>query len=641
MCGITGFSHRAGSADPLRIRTATDTLVHRGPDEQGVYESQHISLGAVRLQIIDLLAGSQPMFSEDRDTVLVFNGEIYNHAELRAELKAAGHRFTSQSDTEVVLQAFLKWDTGCFERFRGMFAIALWTESNRRLVLARDRMGIKPLYIHRRGDEIYFGSELKSLFAHPEIERRLDHTALEYYLSLNYVPCPYSLVEGIEKLPPGCMLEWRDGSVETKTYWSCRMDPQKDLSLEAAEEKLDELLRQSVREHLISDVPLGIWLSGGIDSSTILHYAQEACGTRIKTFSITFHGRGFDETRHIREMVRHYDTEHYELDLNTSLDLPAAIQELSYYSDEPCADAGAVPIWFLSRMTQLHATVALSGEGADELFGGYITYRADRLASFARRAPQLLLRGLSSMSRALPVSSDKISFEYKLKRFLEGALLRPDEAHTFWNGSFSGPQQKALLRDRNGASVGDLYDKEMPSSSAPGNLNRYLAFDQRYYLPDDILQKVDRGSMAHSVEVRPPFLDHRIVEFAAGLPEGMKIQGKCHKYLLKRLMRDKLPESALQRAKTGLDIPTHDWLRGALRPLLMDTLSARAVEETGIFRRDAVEFFLRQHMDRRANLGYHLWGLLILFLWIKQWDIQTAPGPTVRQKLSESALTRA
>jgi asparagine synthase (glutamine-hydrolysing) len=626
LCGIAGFTHRDGAVDPQRILGAIQSIVHRGPDEQDVYESQSVSLGAVRLKIIDLQDGQQPMMTQDRNTILVFNGEIYNHQELRRELEKAGYSFHSRSDTEVVLRAFEAWDTACFSRLRGMFAIAVWIESEKRLVLARDRMGIKPLYVHRRGEDIYFGSELKTLFTHAEIERNLDHRTLEYYLYLNYVPCPHTLIQGIEKLRPGHLLEWKNGSVTTRTYWQCVMAPQEDLSQPEAEAELDRLLTESVKEHLVADVPVGVWLSGGVDSSTILHYASKVNSSRLKTFSISFAGRSFDERRYIREMVQRFGTEHYELDLNPSLDLSAAIEELSYYSDEPFADAGALPVWFLSAMTRRHAIVALSGEGADELFGGYVTYRADRLSALLRRAPRFLLRGLVSCANLLPVSDDKISFEYKLRRFMEGSLLPADEAHTYWNGSFSTAQQARLLHYKNGTKVARLYGIDSINSLNPGSLNRFLAFDQQYYLPDDILQKVDRMSMAHSIEVRPPFLDHRLVEFAAKLPEHFKIRGNSHKYLLKSLMRNKLPASVLQRPKTGLDIPTHDWLRGPLRPLLMETLRPEAVEATGIFRQDAVEFFLKEHLERRANLGFHLWGLLILFLWMKQWDIQVVPA---------------
>jgi asparagine synthase (glutamine-hydrolysing) len=623
LCGITGFTHRDGVFATEGIREATHALVHRGPDQQGVYESAQISLGAVRLKIIDLHSGEQPMVSDDRHVVLVFNGEIYNYLELRAELERRGHLFKTESDTEVVLQAYLQWGTDCLARLRGMFAAAIWEEKAGRLVLARDRLGIKPLYFYVSHGELYFGSELKALFAHPEIDRRLDLTALHHYLSLNYVPCPRTLVEGIEKLPPGHFLVWEDGKMEVETYWKLRFTQNEHRSREAAQEELDGLLRQSVREHLIADVPLGIWLSGGVDSSTILHYTRQVCSARLKTFSILFQGHSFDETRYIREIARRYDTEHQELDVNPSLDLATAVEELSYYSDEPFADAGALPVWFLSLMSQRQVTVALSGEGADELFGGYITYAADRYAAMAQSAPRGLRSGLLRLLRYWPVSDDKISAEYKAKRFLEGTLLSPDEAHTYWNGTFSAAQQNEFLLEGNGASVGDLFDDRLPGSDERGSLNRYLAFDQRYYLPDDILQKVDRMSMAHSLEVRPPYLDHRIVEFAASLPENMKIDGRRQKVILKELMRDKLPASVLRRPKTGLDIPVHDWLRGVLRPLLLDTLSGESIERTKLFRRDRLEQFIQQHMERRANLGYHLWGLLVLFLWIKQWNIQT------------------
>jgi asparagine synthase (glutamine-hydrolysing) len=632
-----GYTHRSGIFVSHRIRQVVDCLTHRGPDEDGVYETGSVSLGAVRLKIIDLDAGSQPMCSASRDTILLFNGEVYNHAELRAELQTLGHQFHSHSDTEVVLHAFQQWDTGCFARLRGMFSLAFWVESKRRLVLARDRMGIKPLYFHRRGDDIYFGSELKTLFAHPEIERQIDAEALEYYLSLNYVPCPFTLVEGIEKLPAGHFLEWNNGQVCSMPYWRSQIQPVEIHSLGDAQEQLDHLLKESVREHLLSDVPLGVWLSGGVDSSTILHYASQAASGPLKTFSVSFRGRSFDESRYIREVASRYGTQHHEIDLNPTLDLSSTIEEMVQFLDEPLADAGTVPVWYLSKLTRQHATVALSGEGADELFGGYITYRADHLARYARRMPKKVLRGLLSASRRLPVSNEKISFEYKLKRFLEGTLLNADIAHSHWNGAFTAAQQRELLTDKNGTCVSHLYDETMPNEDG---LSRYLAFDQRYYLADDILQKVDRMSMAHSIEVRPPFLDHRIVEFAAALPERLKIRGRHHKFLLKTLMADKLPGSVLRRAKTGLDLPTHDWLRGTLRGLLMDTLAPNFVRETGIFRAEYVESLIRRHMDCEANVGYHLWGLLILFLWIKKWNIQTTRLVGAHPCHSEKALAQ-
>jgi asparagine synthase (glutamine-hydrolysing) len=641
VCGISGYTHRARPYDPSVIKGATDCLIHRGPDQQGTYESACISLGAVRLKIIDLEAGSQPFFSDDRKTVLVYNGEIYNYLELRKELEDLGHPFITHSDTEVLLRAFLQWDTECFPRLRGMFAAAFWQEEQRRLVLARDRVGIKPLYVRRLGEDIYFGSELKTILIHPEIPRQLDQSAIHYYLTLNYVPGRHTLIEGIEKLQPGSMLEWRDGVERREQFWKLPHSEIQNWTPADAESALDDLLKKSINEHLLSDVPVGVWLSGGVDSSTVLHYASQQSSRRLKTFSITFHGRSFDETPYIQQLVKQYQTEHYELDLNPTLDLPSAIEELAYYSDEPFADAGAVPIWYLSKLTRQHATVALSGEGADEMFGGYVTYQADHLVGYLRLLPKWTRRSLLAVLNHWPVSDDKISFEYKLKRFLEGSLLSADEAHVFWNGAFSRAQQQELLLYTNRVSVNDLFDADLPAANHDGNFSRFLAFDQRYYLTDDLLQKVDRMSMAHSIEVRPPYLDHRIIEFASTLPDHLKVDGRVLKVLLKSLMKSKLPQNVIRRAKTGLDIPTHDWLRGPLRPLLEDTLNSDTIKSTGLFRLEAIERVKRDHRERRANLGYHLWGLLILFLWIKHWNIQVSSELSLPMRTKESVSSQA
>jgi asparagine synthase (glutamine-hydrolysing) len=377
-----------------------------------------------------------------------------------------------------------------------------------------------------------------------------------------------------------------------------------------------------VREHLVADVPLGVWASGGLDSSAILHYAAAQTAGTLKTFSVSFQGRTFDESRYFREIARIYGTDHYEFDLNPEVELQSAIEDFAYYSDEPSADAGALPVWFLSRMSRQHVTVALSGEGADELFGGYLTHQADRLVRpFRRLAPaglRRLMRG--ALERYMPVSDEKISLEYKLKRWLEGSLLDPDEAHFFWNGTFSPDQLAQIRPGTNGSGLRRLVDElEMAPN---GVLQRYLTVDQNYYLPDDILYKTDRMSMAHSLEVRPPFLDHRIVEFAASLPQRLKIRGGAQKFVLRELMRGKLPETVLKRKKTGFDIPTHDWFRGPLRPLLMDTVTPEAIAATGIFDARAIETLIRDHMERRVNAGYHLWGLLTLFLWMKRWKVE-------------------
>lgn len=592
-------------------------------------------MGAARLKIIDLQGGDQPIVTDDGETAIVFNGEIYNHLELRAELKKLGHRFHSHSDTETVLHAFVEWDTDSFSRLRGMFAIALWSKSSRRLVLARDRMGIKPLYIARHGEDLFFGSELKTILIHPEFERRLSLAGLDCYLSLNYVPCPWTLVEGIEKLPPGQWLEWVDGKVRVETYWKLPAGPIRERSLDSACEELDSLLQQSVSEHLLSDVPLGLWLSGGIDSSTVLHYAATASAKPIKTLSISFLGRSFDETAYIRSAAKQYGTDHQEFDLNPQADLRGAIEEFAYYSDEPSSDSGALPVWFLSKMSKTEVTVALSGEGADELFGGYLTYRANQIARPMRRLPRWSLRAALGIVRLWPVSDDKISREYMVKRFLEGCLLPPERAHVYWNGTFSDAEVRSLSAAPLPASLESVLDELRDSPAPRDGVSPYLWWDQKYFLPDDILNKVDRMSMAHSLEVRPPFLDHRIVEFAATLPASLKMRGSEQKIVLKQLMKNKLPEMILRRKKVGFDIPAHEWMRGTLRGLLLDTVQEGLAEHPQLFRPGVVQELVRLHLERRINIGYHLWGLLLLFLWMKKWRIQAASSPAPASWIQE------
>jgi asparagine synthase (glutamine-hydrolysing) len=625
LCGIVGFTTKGWDAPEDRIRDAAMTLIHRGPDQQGVHRSPLCSLGAARLKILDLAAGDQPIYSEDRDTVIVFNGEIYNHLELRKELEASGHHFVTHCDTETVLHAFMEWDVECFARMRGMFGVALWQQSRQRLVLARDRLGIKPLYVARRGEDLLFASELKGILIHPEFERRLSLHGLDCYLSMNYVPAPWTLVEGIEKLAPGHWLEWQNGRTETQPYW--RIPPMRpgDIGQQEAEAELDRLLTQSVSEHLLSDVPLGVWLSGGVDSTTMLHYAAQASSSKLRTYSISFRGHSFDESAYIREVVEKYGTVHEQLDLNPEQDLEGAIRELTYYSDEPSADSGALPVWFLSRLCRKSCTVAFSGEGADEIFGGYLTYRANLIAQQVRQFPQGAIRAALWAMRAWPASNEKISFEYKVKRMLEGSLLAPEQAHVYWNGTFSEREKAALVRQPlPGAMPWVLSGLR---AEIPGDgIAPYLKFDQECYLPDDILVKSDRMSMAHSIEVRPPFLDHRLVEFAAGLPSTLKIRGSQQKYLLKQLMQSKLPSSILRRKKVGFDIPAHEWFRGPLKGVLMEALEHGKAEHGELFCFDTIYELTKQHMNRSINLGFHLWGLMVLFLWMRQWKIQTAPA---------------
>jgi asparagine synthase (glutamine-hydrolysing) len=388
-----------------------------------------------------------------------------------------------------------------------------------------------------------------------------------------------------------------------------------------ATEELDRLMIESVREHMISDVPLGVWLSGGVDSTSILHYASRATSAQLKTFSISFQGRSFDETQYVHLAVKQYNTDHDEMDLNPTVDLQSAIEEFAYYSDEPSADAGALPVWFLSKLCKRKTTVALSGEGADELFGGYLTYRADRMARAIRKFPQELISlGLRAIRR-WPVSDEKMGFDYKATRLLEGCLMPAELAHAYWNGTFAKDDLNDLVRKPMPNSLGEILGQTCSLPPVNDDLAPYLWLDQKYYLADDILTKSDRMSMAHSVEVRPPFLDHRIVEFAASLPTSLKIQGAQQKVVLKQLMADKLPQTILHRKKTGFDIPAHEWLRGPLHNLLVDAMRFGLREYGSFFQKERIEMLMDRHFRRETNVGYHLWGFLILFLWMKKWRV--------------------
>ena len=393
MCGIVGFTTKSWAPEHERIQSATDTLFHRGPDQQGVFRSRTCSLGATRLKIVDLASGDQPIFSEDRESVIVFNGEIYNHLAIRRELESLGRRFQTHCDTETVLQAFLEWDTDCFARLRGMFALAIWTNAEQRLILARDRLGIKPLYIAERGDDLYFASELKGILIHPEIERQLSLEGLDCYLSMNYVPCPWTLIEGVEKLPPGRWLEWRDGRTTQHTYWRIPSDCT-STSVASKTQRLN-LIFSSTRRFASTLCRMCRWASGSAEEwirrrSCTTQPRHQA--TRLRTFSISFTGRSFDETPYIRQVVNHYGTDHEQLNLSPEEDLEGAIESFAYYSDEPSADSGALPVWFLSKLCKTRTTVAFSGEGADEIFGGYLTYRANRIAAQLRRMPTGAIR---------------------------------------------------------------------------------------------------------------------------------------------------------------------------------------------------------------------------------------------------------
>ena len=588
MCGIAGFTHRRIVPERGRIQDALGGLIDREAGSSGVYESVAASLGA---------AGSRPLASSDGDTVVVFHGALYNRGELAVELEHRGHRLLTGSDAETLLAAFRQWDTGCFARLRGMFAVALWSDSARRLVLARDRMGIQPLYLARHCGEMYFGSELEAIFAHPEIDRRLSLAGLDCYLSLNYLPCPWTLAEGVEKLPPAHWLEWRDGAVRSQAYWRLpdAAAPQPFWTLESARSELDSLLKQSMREHLRADAPVVVWLNGAIDSSTALHYAASAASGPLRTFSI-----GSSDS--IRQLVAEYGTVHQQLDWSPQLD-PSDIA--------PGGDAAALPFWLMARSTRRADFAALAGAGCDELFGGRPAYRGDAMARRLRRFPRPLLRLAAPFSR----------------RFLEGCLLPPEQAHVYWTGALTPAQKRALAMPLPPALRGTLADLAASGPSLPA----WLAFDQRYYLPDNLL--------AYSAGARQPFLDHRIVEFAAALPAELKMRGSQQNILPRELMKGKLPADILRGRRPADGSPVGEWLRGAWRALLVDTIEAGASENADVFHAPFLRECLRRHLERRADFGQALWGMMLLFLWMKRWRIQTIPPPEAGLEATPSIFT--
>jgi asparagine synthase (glutamine-hydrolysing) len=616
MCGICGMvALDGGAVDERAVRAMADALVHRGPDSEGVFSDGPVALAARRLSIIDLEHGDQPMASEDGAVHVVQNGELYEHRRLQAELEARGHRFRSHCDTEVLPHLYEERGMAFAEGLRGMFAIAVWDARERRLVLARDPFGIKPLYYRVAGGVLSFASELKALVRQPGFSGEVDLEALEAYLAFNSVPSPMSIYREVRKLPAGHLLEARDGEVTVRRYARPAPVPAQDVRREggaALAGELRERLRDSVRAHLESDVPVGVFLSGGIDSSLLAALAAQESPGAVRTFSIGFEERSFDELSRARTVARRYGTDHHELVLRA--DAAALLPEIAAAFDEPFADSSALPTYAVSQLASQHVKVALSGEGGDELFGGYFTYVADQLA------PRL--GGAASLARPvierLPSSSRRVSLEYKAKRFVRAAALPPLERHHGWKEIFSADARAALLApDRRAASADPLAGWRARYSETAGSepLARLQDVDIGTYLVDDLLVKTDRASMAHSLEVRVPFLDPVVAELAFALPTALKVRALAKKRLLRRAATGLVPRAIVHGPKRGFSIPAAAWLRGELRPFARDLLSPEALRRDGFFRPEAVTRLLDEHESGREDRSRQLWGLLCFQLW--------------------------
>ena len=603
--------------------------MHRGPDSDGAYVEGPVGLAARRLAIIDLVSGDQPLANEDGRITVVQNGEIYNYRELRLELERAGHRFSTSGDTEVLAHLYEEHGDHFAERLRGMFAVALWDSEQGRLLLARDRYGIKPLYYREAEGELAFASELRAL---PRSEIDLD--ALEAFLAFNSVPAPLTIFREVRKLPPGHILVWQEGRSELTRYARPAPVSAADVRGDEEAELVEELrarLRDSVRAHLVSDVPVGVLLSGGIDSATLAALAAEEMSEPLRTFSIGFEERSFDELGDARLVAQRYGTRHRELVLrpDAALLLPA----LADAFDEPFADSSALPTYLVSQLAAEDVKVALSGEGGDELFGGYYTYAADLLAQRTGWTTPLL----RPLVERLPSSSARASFDYRAKRFVRAAQLPPLERHHGWKEIFSRDARAELTGRRDDFDPVDLLRTRFAETEGAELLARLQDVDLGTYLVDDLLVKTDRASMAHSLEARVPFLDPVVTNFALGLPTRHKVRGLRKKVLLRKAAAPLVPPELLRRRKRGFSIPAAAWLRGELEPFARETLSAEALRRQGFFQPEAVSRLIDDHVAGREDLSRQLWGLLAFTLWHER-HVEETPGPLREPRLE--ALTR-
>lgn len=597
-------------------------IVHRGPDSGGAHVDGPVGIAARRLAIIDLAGGDQPIANEDGSMHVVQNGEIYNYRELRAPLERAGHRFRTHSDTEVLVHLYEDHGADFAERLRGMFAVAIWDRHRRRVVLARDRFGIKPLYYRLTPTSFSFASELKSLVCHPDFQREVEPRALEAFLAYGFVPAPLTIYRGVRKLPAGHVLVWDlDQPSDVRLHRYARPLPVDRERVDTRDERelaheLIERLRDSVRAHLVSDVPVGILLSGGVDSSALTAMAATTSSAPVSTFSIGFNERGFDERDRARLVAQRYGTDHHELVLEPdSVDL---LPKIATVFDEPFADSSAIPTFIVSQLARQHVKVVLSGEGGDELFGGYGYYTGHLLAPYIG----WLASPLRPLVDRLPSSSNGVStLDHKAKRFVHGASLRALERHSRWKSILS-PEERAAVLDGLARARGDPVDllrATFAESAHAAPLARIMDLDLSVFLVEDMLVKTDRASMAHSLETRVPFLDPVVTDFALSLPTTTKVCGLSKKRLLRKALRPYVPSEVLDGSKKGFSIPVAAWLRGDLLPMVRDALAPSVLRRQGFFDPAAVTALVDAHVAGTRDYGQQLWSLLVFSLWCERY----------------------
>ena len=623
MCGIAGFTFFKELDIDLQatIEKMTSMLIHRGPDEAGTYCDHGVALGSRRLSIIDLTSGKMPIHNEDRTLWIVFNGEIYNFPELRENLVAKGHTFTTQSDTEVILHLYEEYGTGCVSKLNGIFAFALWNKQSQTLFLVRDRLGIKPLHYCEYAGGLIFASELKAILQHPLVEARLNLDGLNKYLTYEYVPAPHSMFQGIKKLKPGHWLVYSRGKTEVQQYWDIPLD-EMGISYKREEEHAEELLhrlREAVRMQLISDVPVGVLLSGGLDSSAVAVLAAQAAPGQIQSFSIGFQEPFFDETHYSQKMARMIGTQHHHQVFNSQKMLEV-IPQVFAMLDEPLADASIIPTYLLSKMTSQFVKVALGGDGADELFAGYPTYQAHKLVTYYSVLPYKIRDLINRIAQHLPVSYKNISFDFKVKQFLRGMGVSSEIRFFLWMGAFLESEKRELFSPelREHCADSNPFDdiiQYVRESKLLKEFERILYLGMKLYLQDDILVKVDRASMANSLEVRVPYLDHTFVEYVAGLPTILKLNGLTTKYILKKAAQDIVPKEIVQRKKKGFGIPLSKWFNGDLKKMLLSYLREERIKHGNLFHYPYIKKLLDEHFSHQRDNRKQLWTLLVFEMW--------------------------
>jgi asparagine synthase (glutamine-hydrolysing) len=626
MCGICAAVSDVGPVDRALVHEMCERIVHRGPNAEGLHVDGRVGLGMRRLSIIDLEGGHQPIFNEDRSMAIVFNGEIYNYRELRADLLEKGHRFSTHSDTEAILHAYEEYGEQAVERLRGMFAFAIHERVSGRVFFARDRLGIKPLHWVETGGVLYVASELKSLLAVPGLSLTLDEIALDQYFSLLYVPAPRTIFREVRKLPPGHVLV-KDPScpAQVRRYWRLESRPDPGPSEQDWIQEVRRTFDSAVASHLVADVPLGVFLSGGVDSSAIVAAMSRSASGRIKTFSIGFPAEyaAFDERVHARKVAQQYGTDHEELEV--APDIHVDIHALGKVFDEPMGDSGAIPNLLVCRMARQRLTVALSGLGGDELAGGYQRYLGVLIAEWYRKIPRLLREDVvRRVVELIPESQQGIRGIDQAKRFVRSGELPFIERFFAFSSPLERSRREALYSPdlRRKVELDSAFERmralaeEQPDADL---LNRLLCVDQQTYMVDDLLTVADRTSMAASLEVRVPFLDHPLVELMARVPGRFKIRGREKKHILKRAFAADLPPEILYRKKAGFSLPVARWMREDLRPMLEEFLAPDRLRRQGWFEPETIETLKSEHYARKRNNSSVLWGLLMFQLWAREY----------------------